>query len=235
MKEKTKASKVNNVEVIETVNCTADNWDFSMLPAGKITLTLVTSKKSYNVTVKTTDITKQLKVGNGVVVPAVREKLTSMLNERHALTAEERNRYGNDVSIAYRYVLKRLKDMDKKNAFEKSGILFKINEQEVRFLPKRANENEKDFILFRSIDSNALCFLKKEVAEDGKTSASYGVLAKGGKYASVKNTLVSLTRSTLMQWLNDTFNGMSWEKIIELCKQVEKFTTCSLPKALKEL
>ena len=211
----------------------AENFDFSTLPAAPFTLSIVTRnnkgeeiKTAYKVDV---NVNKTLTVNGMPVNDAAREALTKSLEKRERLTSEIASSISADTCKVYRYYLSLAKEKDKRERFERSGVKFMYKGVELRFLPKHAVDAGVEYILFKSITGDATLYLKRD-----NDSFTMGVLARGGKSAVLKRDLVELTRPLLAKLMNDTFNGMSWTKVIELCKEVEKFGTCAVPKALKD-
>ena len=221
----------DRINLSDSVN--AENFDFSTLPASPFTLTLVTKnnkgeeiKSAYKVDVNGN---KTLTINGLPVNDEAREKLAESLEKRERLTSEIVSSISSDTCKVYRYYLSLAKEKDKRERFERSGVKFMYKGVELRFLPKHAVDAGVEYILFKSITGDATLCLKRD-----NDSFIMGVLARGGKAAVLKKDLVELTRPLLAKLMNDTFNGMTWTRVMELCKEVEKFGTCAVPKALKD-
>ena len=224
-------SYVDRVTLYTDVN--ADNFDFSRLPADPFKVTITTHnakgeeiKTAYKIAVNGN---KTLTVNDIPVNDGARERLTKLLADRERIPNEVAGLISSDTCKIYRYFLSRAKEQDKKERFERSGVKFVYKGVELRFLPKHAIDAGCEFILFKAITGDATTYLKRD-----NETFSIGVLAKGGKSAILKDDIVELTRPLLLKLMNDTFNGLTWSRVLELCREVEKFGTCTVPKALKD-
>ena len=229
------ASTAIETTATETTVINETNFDFSCLPTASFVYSIVNNKTGkvdrYAISWNTN---KTLTVNSNSVSDKACKLLAEKLKKREGLTDSELTIVNNSDAVkVFKYLKKRAIAQDKALRFEKSGVLFMHNGKEFRFLPKHAIDGTQEFILFKSITGDGICYLhhdKVAVNPDGFTA---GVLAKGGRNAEVKETLIGFTKPFLMKFLNDTFNGKSWSEILDLCKAVEKFGTCSVPKALK--
>lgn len=221
----------DRITLSDSVN--AGNFDFTTLPATPFTLTLTTKnnkgeeiKTAYKVDVNGN---KTLTINGLPVNDKVRETLSENLAKRERLSNEVASQISSDTCKVYRYYLSLAKERDRKERFERSGVKFVYKGVELRFLPKHAIDTGVEYILFKSITGDATLYLKRD-----NDSFSIGILARGGKSAVLKTDIVELTRPLLLKLMNDTFNGLTWSSVLSLCKEVEKFGTCTVPKALKD-
>lgn len=235
MKKKNETAATEIVATGKSVNViNAENFDFSALPTETFTLCIenARTKKNEHYTVSFTRTT--LLINNNSVFDKTRLLLASRLAKRERLSNEDISRISdNNVVTVYKYYKKKYVNADKKKAFEVSGVKFMHEGKEYRFLPKIAREGNDSYLLFKAIDSNAICYLHNTKIAGREDSFEYGVLAKQGKNAGVKETLVGFTRSFLLKLMNDAFNGMVWSDILAACEQVKNFGTCNVPKQLK--
>lgn len=128
----------------------------------------------------------------------------------------------------YRHVLTCIKEESKKSRFEASGIKFSYKGVELRFKPVYCSDEHNEFVLFKTIDGNGTCYLKKV---DGK--CAFGLYGKGGRNSVLKKDLIENNEGLLKALFNDLTNGMTWETLLSLCAQVTNFSTCTVPKVLR--
>ncbi len=128
----------------------------------------------------------------------------------------------------YRHVCSVLKAEDKERRFEKSGILFIYKGEELRFKPVYCTDGNNEFVLFKTITGDGICYLKRE-----ENRPVFGLYGKGGRNSVLKADLIANNAGLLKALFNDLTNGMKWEKLISLCNEVDGYGTCSVPKVLR--
>ena len=140
--------------------------------------------------------------------------------------------YDNCLVKLYNILLKQYKEAAKKKAFEESGVKFTFEEKEYRFKPYLAIDGDAKYILFRSVDKNAIIAIHSETI-NGAEKLIFKAVGKGGRNKEVNDKLVSLTADFLEKDIFKLVLSGTFEELYTLCTKVKDFSSCSFPKVLK--